>query len=138
MDTRPPAPPEMAYIRDCRGRMSVRQAAGRAGISEARWRQLEAGGREIQGRWVSERANDDALARMALAVDALPDKLRLAGREGAARALERIAAEAEAARAADLAEAERLVSLAERPLSPRQKGALVEQIAAALAELRGE
>lgn len=126
----------MAYIRSRRGRMSVRQAAGRAGISEARWRQLEAGGREIQGRWITERASDDTLARMALAVDGDPGDLRARGRDAAAVVLESITEEAEAAREADLAEAERLASLADRPLSPRQKGALTEEIAAALARLR--
>jgi hypothetical protein len=38
-----------AFLRDARGQMSVRGAARRAGISEARWRQVEAGAQKVAG-----------------------------------------------------------------------------------------
>ena len=37
------------YLRDARGRMSIREAARRAGISESRWRQVEAGVQKVAG-----------------------------------------------------------------------------------------
>lgn len=38
-----------AFLRDARGQMSIRGAARRAGISEARWRQVEAGAQKVAG-----------------------------------------------------------------------------------------
>lgn len=37
------------YLRDQRGRMSIREAARRADISESRWRQVEAGFQRMAG-----------------------------------------------------------------------------------------
>lgn len=37
------------YLRDQRGRMSIREAARRADISESRWRQVEAGYQRMAG-----------------------------------------------------------------------------------------
>lgn len=60
--------------------LSLRRAAALAGISEARWRQLENGSRDIRGIWVEEEAPDRTLARMAYAVGALPEELTQKGR----------------------------------------------------------
>jgi hypothetical protein len=38
-----------AYLRDQRGKMSIREAARRANISESRWRQVEAGVQKMAG-----------------------------------------------------------------------------------------
>lgn len=54
-------------------RISIRTAASRAGISEASWRQLVAGGVNSAGRWVNRHPRLDQVLDMALAVDALEE-----------------------------------------------------------------
>jgi len=78
-----PLLPESKLIRDKREAMfpkvSMREAARRAGIPEATWRQAENG---------AHRPRREHLARMALAVEASPAELEQAGRPDAARSLE--------------------------------------------------
>lgn len=54
-------------------RISLRLAAARAGMAEATWRQLVAGGVNAGGRWVTRTARRDQVLAMAHAVGALPD-----------------------------------------------------------------
>ena len=67
--------------------MSKRHAAELAGMSEGRWRQLEAGGFRRRGRWEPESAAAPTLARMARAVGVTEAELRACGREDAAAEL---------------------------------------------------
>jgi hypothetical protein len=96
MAPKPKPPPEALLIERKRKaivpRLSQRNAALRAGISETRWRQIEVGGRWFRGRWEPEIAPPDTLARMAYVAGATPDELREAGREDAAPSLETVLA----------------------------------------------
>lgn len=56
-----------------RSRMSLRTAADRAGISEATWRQLVAGGLNVAGRWVNRVPRRDQVLDMAVAVGCLDE-----------------------------------------------------------------
>lgn len=90
-----PAPlPEARLIREHREnmvpRLSMREAARRAGISAPWWRMIETSTRRVKGQDFTERANDDTLAAMALTVGATPEELTGAGRSGAARVLARL------------------------------------------------
>jgi hypothetical protein len=67
--------------------MSKRHAAELAGMSEGRWRQLEAGGVRHRGHWETETAPAPTLARMAQAAGVTRDELRACGREDAAAEL---------------------------------------------------
>jgi transcriptional regulator with XRE-family HTH domain len=82
------APPEAKLIASARQalvpRVSMRQAAERAGISPTRWRQLEAGVIRVRGKDYPEVAPAETLARMALAVGVSPSSLVAAGRGDAA------------------------------------------------------
>lgn len=142
MNDRPPQPPEMALIerrrQAARPRLSIRQAAMRAGVSETWWRLKESGSRPTPLGYAPEHATDDAVVTMADIAGVTPDELREAGREGAAVKLESVLAERAARERADESEAEAMVAAARRPLSPRQKGALTERIAQALSELHSE
>lgn len=86
----PPAPippPEAQLIEQKRNqppRMSIRQAAARAGISETRWRQIESGARIFRGNRYPERAPAGTLASMARVVGVTPGELANAGRQDAA------------------------------------------------------
>jgi len=76
---RPPQPPAvMQLIEQRRERLGIskRTAAAFAGLSEARWRQLAAGGRIFQGTLITETAPDHTLARMALAVRLAPEDVK--------------------------------------------------------------
>jgi hypothetical protein len=103
-------------------RISLRTAAERAGISEANWRQLAAGGVNVGGQWVNRRVRRDQVLRMAHAVGCI---------EEAAAAIE--ATEDEVAEAErhvvvlDPAEEELMNS---RNLSPIEKLRLIEQLQA--------
>ena len=91
MPAEPPAPPEAALLYRARSglRISIREAARRAGISENRWRQVEAGYQVVRaGIRVPARATAATLARMALTVMVTPAQLTAAGREDAADVLE--------------------------------------------------
>lgn len=86
----PLPPPEAQLIHDRREappKMSKRQAADRAGMSEGRWRQLEAGGYLRRGRWSDEISPPATLAKMARAVGVTEAELRALGKEEAAAEL---------------------------------------------------
>ena len=90
MATKPKQPPEAALIarkREEAPRLSRRAAAARAGISEARWRQLEDGYRTFRGQQFAEVAPAPILARMARAVGVTPAELEDAARPDAAAEL---------------------------------------------------
>jgi hypothetical protein len=74
---------------------SVRQLAKAAGMSEARWRQILKGEMSVSGQTVEVVAPADTLARMGYVLQTPPNAFRRAGREDAAKALERIVAAAE-------------------------------------------
>ena len=60
-----------AYLREQRGRMSIREAARRADISESRWRQVEAGVQKMAGGIeVPVHPRAETLAAMARAISA--------------------------------------------------------------------
>lgn len=72
--------------------MSIRQAAGHAGISEARWRQIEHGIRYFRGDPYPETGPAQTVAAMARVVGASPAQLIDAGRADAAGELEALVA----------------------------------------------
>jgi transcriptional regulator with XRE-family HTH domain len=90
MPERPAPPPWGALLTKAlsRAKLSAREAARRAGISEGRWRQI-AGGYQVvsAGVYAPVRGPADTLARMAAVVGVTPAQLRRAGRPDAARAL---------------------------------------------------
>ncbi|MFG1805102.1 helix-turn-helix domain-containing protein [Streptomyces sp. NPDC049040] len=94
----PDAPPEGLLIKRAQlaARLSQREAARRAGLSEARWRQLVSGFQLVSRTRVPVRSPDETLARMARAVGVSAEQLEAAGRGDAADALR----DAEAGRAA--------------------------------------
>jgi len=135
---RPPQPSVMQLIQK-RRKQSIRQAAASAGISEARWRQLESGSRSTPLGYAPEPAPPATLARMALAVGVTPAELRDDGYPEAAVILEELAAEHAAQADADeaaAAEGARAAGEA-RGLSARQRAALAAMIAEDLRALRG-
>jgi transcriptional regulator with XRE-family HTH domain len=70
-----------------RERLSARQAANQAGISEGRWRQIVAGYQSAGGQHIPVTAPPATLARMAAAVGVTADDLTEAGRSDAAEIL---------------------------------------------------
>ncbi|WP_329177490.1 helix-turn-helix domain-containing protein [Streptomyces sp. NBC_01477] len=95
--TEPPiAPPEGLLIKRAQvaARLSQREAAKRAGLSEARWRQLVSGFQLVSRTKVAVRSPDETLARMARAVGVTAEQLEAAGRDGAANTLRDAEAEA--------------------------------------------
>lgn len=120
-----PQPPAEALLiaakREARvPRLSGREAARRAGISETRWRQLESGVIRVKGTDYPEMAPAETLARMAQAVGATPEELAGAGRKDAAAILEKLPPDP----MADLAAGVRNAS----GLTDRQKRALLEML----------
>jgi hypothetical protein len=72
--------------------MSMRQAAREAGMSETRWRQLEAGTRDFRGvKYAEPPGPAQTIARMAFVVGATPAQLAERGRPDAAAELEAMA-----------------------------------------------
>lgn len=134
-----PQPPVMRLIEQRRNRlgMSKRAAAALAGISEARWRQLENGYREIRGVPVTEEAPDLTLARMALAVRLTQAEVEVYSPR-AAQMLADMAAEREAAGTQDADDAALMVDALDggRALTGRQRAALEAEVAEALGRLR--
>ncbi|NUS17631.1 MAG: hypothetical protein HOY69_40595 [Streptomyces sp.] len=109
--TQPPAaPPEGTLIKRAQVALQIsqREAARRARLSEARWRQLVSGYQLVQRTHVPVRSPDKTLARMARAVGVTAEQLADAGREDAARALRDVEAEEAAEAAAERAAAEAL------------------------------
>jgi hypothetical protein len=117
--------------------MSKRTAAALAApLSEARWRQLENGYREIRGIPVTEEAPEPTLARMALAVRLSPDDIRPYSQQ-AAEILAGLIEEREASGMQDADDAARMVdALPGRKLGARQRAALEAEIAEALRRTR--
>ncbi|MDX3239744.1 helix-turn-helix transcriptional regulator [Streptomyces sp. ME03-5709C] len=104
--TRPEPPPEAALIRRAlkRSRLTGRSAAARAGLSDARWRQIVSGYQSVGGSHHPVRAPAETLARMAQAVGVTAEELTTAGRPDAAAELaelERPAQSSPAAYASD-------------------------------------
>lgn len=90
MPDTPEQRPEGALLQEAlkRKRISVREAAGRASISEGRWRQIVLGYQAAsRGQRVEVIAPASTLAKMAWAVNVTPDELVAAGRSDAAEAL---------------------------------------------------
>ena len=71
------------YLQDARGKMSIREAARRAGISESRWRQVEAGVQKMAGGIeVPVHPRPETVAAMCRAISADVSKgLELAGHD---------------------------------------------------------
>lgn len=87
---KPPPPPSgqlIARKRLAPPKMSVTEAARRAGISDTRWSQLEKGYRMNRGRPEEEWAPADTLALMARVAGVTPAELEEAGRADAAAEL---------------------------------------------------
>lgn len=93
MSDRPTAPPEGELITAAlkRKKMSAREAARRAGISDARWRQITSGYQTVSGTRVPVSGPPETIARMAQVVGVTPEQLAGAGREDAADALRDLA-----------------------------------------------
>ena len=94
-----PAPPPWGVLMTkalVRAKLSAREAARRAGISEGRWRQIASGYQVVSaGVYAPVRGPAGTLARMAAVVGVTPAQLRRAGRTDAARALAAAPAEAD-------------------------------------------
>jgi hypothetical protein len=124
---KPKPPPEALLIERKRKaivpRLSQRNAALRAGISETRWRQIEVGGRWFRGRWEPEIAPPGTLAQMAYAVGATPAELAEAGREDAVPLLQTLLA-SPPDQISQLVDGVRKA----RGLSERQKQAIIDLI----------
>lgn len=91
MPNRPEPPPWGALITEAlrRARLSAREAARRAGISEGRWRQITGGYQVVSaGVYAPVRGPAGTLARMAAVVGVTPSQLRQAGRDDAAQVLD--------------------------------------------------
>jgi hypothetical protein len=79
-----------------RAKLSAREAARRAGISEGRWRQIASGYQVVSaGVYAPVHGPAVTLARMAAVVGVTPAQLRKAGRPDAARALAAAPAQAD-------------------------------------------
>lgn len=92
---KPDQPPEGRLLEEAlasrRPHMTQREAARRAGISDARWRQLVTGYQSVgQGHYAPVTARAETLARMAGAVGVTPEQLVEVDREDAAAILMRI------------------------------------------------
>lgn len=135
---RPPRPPVMDLIAERRRRrdLSLRRAGSLAGISEARWRQLENGFRTTPIGPAPEHAPARTLARMAAAVGVTPAELDGAGQPEAAGLLAVYLAEREEQEERYAADAARMVAESGgRHLSARQRAALEAKVADALREV---
>jgi transcriptional regulator with XRE-family HTH domain len=97
--TQRPAPPPWGVLvtrARVRAKLSAREAARRAGISEGRWRQIASGYQVVSaGVYAPVHGPAATLARMAAVVGVTPAQLRKAGRPDAARALAAAPAEAD-------------------------------------------
>jgi hypothetical protein len=98
MTDKPEPQPEGMLITDARkrARLSGREAARRAGISEGRWRQIVNGYIVVAKGVYSPVAGAPAntVARMAQTVDVAPEELEAAGRADAAEELRKLNAAA--------------------------------------------
>jgi hypothetical protein len=90
MTDRPEQRPEgrLIAIAQKRPRLSNREAAARAGMSEGHWRAIVSGSRSMgKDFWVSVKAPPETLARMAQVVGVTPEQLVEAERPDAAEEL---------------------------------------------------
>lgn len=90
MNERPEQRPEgrLIALAQKHSRMSQREVAKRAGISEARWRNIVSGYQTVSaGTYAAIRGPADTVARMAQAVGVTPEQLEAADREDAAAEL---------------------------------------------------
>lgn len=90
-----PPPPEARLLKRARDawqprKLSMREAAAKAGVSETTWRHTEAGAEPRGSQRFPYKAGDSTLARMARAVRLTPEALRSAGRPEAAAVLQEI------------------------------------------------
>ncbi len=101
MTTKPDPQPEGKLITEARkrARLSGREAARRAGISEGRWRQIVNGYMVVTKGVYSPvvGAPAETIARMAQSVDVTPEQLESVGRADAADELRKLNAGARAA-----------------------------------------
>ena len=83
-----PPPPEARLITEHRGRVSIREAARQAGVSETTWRKVEAGRRLESDAPADKPYNGKAatIAAMAQAVGVTPDELEATRRINAIEA----------------------------------------------------
>lgn len=93
MPDKPEQPAEGALIQRAmiRERLSARQAATKAGMSEGRWRQIVSGYQSARGQHIPVTAPAPTLAHMAKAVGLTPEDLTEAGRGDAADVLRDLA-----------------------------------------------
>jgi hypothetical protein len=86
-----PAPPPWGVLLTtalAKAKLSAREAARRAGISEGRWRQIASGYQVVSaGVYAPVHGPAGTLARMAAVVGVTPGQLRKAGRTDAAKVL---------------------------------------------------
>lgn len=97
MEDRPEQQPEgrLIALAQKRARLSQREAARRAGMSEARWRNIVSGYQTVSaGVHAPVRGPADTIARMAQAVGVTPENLGAVDREDAAEILRELLAEA--------------------------------------------
>lgn len=91
VNERPEPTPEgrliTAALRALRPKLPVREAARRAGIGEARWRQITQGYQSVSGQYVPVRPPAETMARMAQVVGVTPQQLEEADRPDAAEEL---------------------------------------------------
>lgn len=94
MNERPDPSPEGRLItetlRHLRPKMSQREAARVAGMSDARWRQIVSGYQMVSGQPVAVTAPAETIARMAQVVGATPEQLEQANRKDAAEELRKL------------------------------------------------
>jgi transcriptional regulator with XRE-family HTH domain len=116
---RPEPPPESPLIRTVRlaARLTTAQAAKRAGISKARWSQVENGYERRGGEVSAVTATDGLLARMAEAIGLDAERLDQAGRHDAAIVLREMRRREGRARAAPSRDGDATVSVLEGALS---------------------
>lgn len=149
MSDRPEQRPEGRLIAAAqkRHRTSNREAAPRAGISEARWRHIVTGYRSEAGQYIPVRGPAETLARMAQVVGVTPEELEEADREDAAAELRELQEKVEQKNAAEIPPSESgipstedldrmspeelIVALRE---SQRRTDALIEQAVRALSK----
>jgi transcriptional regulator with XRE-family HTH domain len=90
MSKRPPPPPWGVLLIKAlaQAKLSAREAARRAGISEGRWRQIASGYQVVSaGAYAPVHGPARTLARMAAVVGVTPAQLEQAGRPDAAKLL---------------------------------------------------
>jgi hypothetical protein len=129
---KPEQPAEGAAIQRAmiRERLSARQAAPLAGMSEGRWRQIVSGYQSVGGQHLPVKAPAATLARMAQAVKLTPEDLIDAGRRDAAEVLRDLNSSAPATDKARDETDEALIKVMRSDLSEDQKQKLIRLLTA--------